>query len=146
MSFQWHMVTFIFVSSFWGAMCVIQFRVVDFEAARRKVHTSAKGEKLQQEMRSSLWTIPTRALDQLPYNIRRPRPMQGGARKGRRWKKRAPLPTGHVTTTTTTRTTTTTTTTTTRRRTITRTTRSSSTVWPSERRFSVLFLGFQKQR
>ena len=69
MSFQWHMVTFIFVSSFWGAMCVIQFRVVNFEAARRKVHTSAKGEKLQQEMRSSLWTIPTRALDQLPYNI-----------------------------------------------------------------------------
>ena len=42
--------------------------------------------------------------------IRRPRPMQGGARKGRRWKKRGPLPTGHVTTTTT-RTTTTTTTT-----------------------------------
>ena len=109
-------------------------------------------------------------------DIRRPRPMQGGARKGRRWKKRAPLPTGHVTTTTTTTTrtttttttttttqqhnnttttttttttrttTTTTTTTTTRRRTITRTTRSSSTVWPSERRFSVLFLGFQKQR
>lgn len=69
MSFQWHMVTFIFVSSFWGAMCVIQFRVVNFEAARRKVHTSAKGEKLQQEMRSSLWTIPTRALDQLPNNI-----------------------------------------------------------------------------
>ena len=37
--------------------------------------------------------------------------MQGGARKGRRWKKRGPLPTGHVTTTTRTTTTTTTTTT-----------------------------------